>query len=147
MKVDTSDHTDEREEGKVVPAGEYELRISSLSSGLVQSENAKHYGARKFDARFSVVSDDEEQDGHTVFDVFTLVDSQMRKLKQFLRALGYDDTAVNLIVDDEEDEEDDELENIYLEDLVGETVNAKLKVRPKSKQYAKKNEVDRYIAS
>lgn len=145
MKVDTSDHSDEKAQGKVVPAGQYELRVSSLEPGLVQSEKAKNYGARKFDGKFSVVSDDEEHDGHTVYDVFAIVESQMRKIKQLLRALGYDDTAVNLIVDEEEDEEDDELENIYLEDLVGETVNAKVKVRPGSKDYGKKNEVERYL--
>lgn len=144
MKVNTSDHSDDAQQNKTVPAGRYTLRVGEPSPGVVQSEKAKYKGERKFDVKLIIQSDDEDKDGHGVFDTFTLVESQQRKLKQFLRALGYEED-VNLIVDEDEDEEEDDVENVYLAELNGEELEARIKVQPGSKDYGKKNQVDRYI--
>lgn len=144
MRINTSDHSDEGQGSKTVPAGRYTLRVGEPSPGVVQSEKAKYKGERKFDVKLIIESDDEDKDQHGVFDTFTLVESQQRKLKQFLRACGYDED-VNLIVDEDEDEEVDDVENVYLADLKGVDLEARIKVQPGSKDYGKKNQVDRYI--
>jgi hypothetical protein len=122
-----------------IPAGKYELTLTDYREGAVKNESSENYGATKYDFTFEVTGPgtvDEKYMGKKVFDNVTITPKSMWRLKALLKAFGVDVP-------------DEGAFRIEFDDLLGEVIEANVKVNPARKvgdaEYDAKNAIKSFI--
>jgi hypothetical protein len=113
-----------------IPAGIYQLEVVEADE-----REGKESGKPYLNVQFAVPADADEYANRRVFCKMTYEEEKAFMLVGFLRALGYTDSELEAFEINEE----------FLEEIVGTEVTAQVKVTPAKDGYDAKNDIKKFI--